>query len=68
VLTLGLAVAAAAQQSEPARKQARAVRVAPGSIVVDGRPDEVAWTRFRPSPISFRKNLSRAARRPIAWR
>ena len=46
VFTLGLAVAAGAQQPEPARKQARAVRVAPGSIVVDGRPDEAAWTQI----------------------
>ena len=46
VLTLSLAVAAVAQPPEPARKQARAVRVAPGSIVVDGRTDEAAWTQI----------------------
>jgi hypothetical protein len=46
VLTLSLGVAAGAQQPEPARKQARAVRIAPGSIVVDGRPDEAAWTQI----------------------
>ena len=33
-----------AQQPEAGRKQARAVRVAPGAIAVDGRLDEDVWT------------------------
>jgi hypothetical protein len=32
-----------AQQPEAGRKQARAVRVAPGTIVIDGRLDEAVW-------------------------
>ena len=39
------AVEAAAQQPEAGRKQARATRVAPGAIVVDGRLDEAVWSR-----------------------
>ena len=34
-----------AQQPEGARKQARAVRVAAGSIVIDGRLEEAAWSQ-----------------------
>src|SRR5882672_4989702 len=37
-----------AQQAEPGRKQARAVRVMPGSIVIDGRLDEAVWTSATP--------------------
>src|SRR6266513_4708389 len=39
------AAPAYAQQVEPGRKQALAVRVAPGTIVIDGRLEEDAWSR-----------------------
>ena len=38
----------AAPQTAPARKQARAVRVAPGAIRLDGRVDEAAWQTADP--------------------
>src|SRR6266545_4776524 len=45
VLAFCGAVEAAAQPPEAGRKQARAIRVAPGTIVIDGRLDEAVWSR-----------------------
>ena len=45
VLAFCGASAVAAQQPEPGRKQARAIRAAPGTIVLDGRLDEDVWTK-----------------------
>src|SRR4051794_23494783 len=48
VLAVCGAARASAQQPEAGRKQARAVRVAAGTIVIDGRLDEAVWTRAIP--------------------
>ena len=45
LLALGVAATVHAQQPEAPRRQARAIRVAPGTIVVDGRLDEDIWSR-----------------------
>src|SRR5882672_11356606 len=44
-LALGGAATVHAQQPEPPRKQARAIRVAAGAIALDGRLDEDVWSR-----------------------
>ena len=41
----GGAATAHAQQPEAGRKQAHAIRVAPGAITLDGRLDEDVWSR-----------------------
>ena len=45
VLAFCCAVETAAQPPEAGRKQARAIRVAAGTIVIDGRLDEEVWSR-----------------------
>jgi len=44
-LALGSAAVVHAQQPESGRKQARAIRVTPGAIVLDGRLNEDVWTK-----------------------
>jgi hypothetical protein len=44
-LALGSAAVVHAQQPEAGRKQARAIRVTPGVIVLDGRLNEDVWTK-----------------------
>ena len=45
IVVCSVSGSAFAQQPEGARKQARAVRVAAGTIVIDGRLEEAAWSQ-----------------------
>ena len=52
-----------AQQPEAGRKQARAIRVAPGAVAVDGRLNEDVWTTAPPIA-DFTQKEPTKARRP----
>ena len=68
VLAFCCAVETAAQPPEAGRKQARAIRVGAGTIVIDGRLDEEVWSR-RPAIADFvQKEPAKGARLPTRFR